>query len=84
MNALEHILSFLGATPDNLGEHKFCLTERLALAYARRQGIDCIKESQLKWFAKKSGIEPELLDSFLDDVEQQVSAVLSGESSERP
>lgn len=78
LNDIQAILSLFGADPDALGETNFSLMERIALAYARRQGINCIEDWQLNWFAAKNGIEPVLQGSFLDDVDKQVAAIIAG------
>lgn len=84
LNKLQEILTLLGVDPDcDNGKNGFSLLERLALSYAKRQGISCIKEEQLKWYAAKSNTEPELLGSFMEDVEKQVAKLTSGKSSKR-
>ena len=75
LNEIQKMLSLLGGDPDKLGEHGFCLMERISLAYAKRQGLDCVKEKDLKWFAAKPGTKPKLLGSFLHDVAEYVESI---------
>jgi hypothetical protein len=84
LNKLQEILTLLGVDPDcDNGKNGFSLLERLAVSYAKRHGITCIKADQLKWSAAKSDVEPELLGSFMIDVEKQVAKLTSGKSSKR-
>jgi hypothetical protein len=83
LSKLQEMMTLFGIDPDNLGKNDFSLLERLAVSYAKRHGIDCIKEDQLKWHAAKSDVEPELLGSFMEDVEKQVAKLISGKSSKR-
>jgi hypothetical protein len=84
LNKRKEILTLLGLDPDyQSGSNGFSLLERLAVSYAKRNGITCIKEEQLKWYAAKSDVEPELLGSFMEDVEKQVAKLMSGRSSKR-
>jgi hypothetical protein len=83
LNKHQEILTLLGVDPDNVGKNGFSLFERLAVTYAKRNGITCVKEDQLKWSAAKSDVEPELLGSFMIDVEKQVAKLTSGKSSKR-
>ncbi len=84
LNKLQEMLTLLGINPDyDHSKNGFSLLERLAVSYAKRNGISCIKEDQLKWSAARSDIEPELLGSFMEDVEKQVAKLTSGKSSKR-
>ncbi len=83
LTKVQQIMTLLGIDPDNLGENGFSLLERFAVSYAKRNGITCIKEAQLKWSAAKNDIEPVLHGSFMDDVERQVDDLISGKTSKR-
>ncbi len=83
LTKLQEILSLLGVNPDNLGKHGFSLMERLAISYAKRNGIDCVDEAQLKWFAENARTEPKLLGSFLLDVQRQAAKLLANKKSNR-
>lgn len=83
LSKLQEIVSLFGVDPDNLGRNGFSLLERLAVSYAKRNGITCVKEDQLKWWSAKSDVEPELLGSFMNDVEKQVSEMLSAKKSKQ-
>lgn len=83
LSKLQEIMTLFGIDPDNLGKNGFSLLERLAVSYAKRHGIDCIKEDQLKWYAARSDVEPELLGSFIEDLEIQVAKLTSSKSSKR-
>lgn len=78
LDSEQELLSLFGSNPDdNVGDAGFSLMEHIAFAYAKRQGIDAIDESQFNWFAPNRKTEPELLGSFLDDVEDQVSTIIN-------
>lgn len=84
LNKLQEILTLLGVDPDyDYSKNGFSLLERLAVSYAKRNGINCIKDDQLRWSAARSDIEPELLGSFMEDVGRQVSKITSGKPSKR-
>ena len=82
LTKLQEVLSLLGLDPDNFGESEFSLMERIALSYAQRHDVNCIKETQLKWFAASNASEPELLGSFLEDVEDYVLMKLTDLAAE--
>jgi hypothetical protein len=83
LSKLQEIVSLFGVDPDNLGKSGFSLLERLAVSYAKRNGINCIKDDQLRWSAARSDIEPELLGSFMNEVEKQISEMLSTKKSKQ-